>query len=79
MEDLYDPFSSEEELRVLVKKAKTMVPTTRVKKVEQEQVADSVSQSTEGDLIITGVEYKATSAGQQRFGGTSTWPQYDKE
>ena len=51
--------SSEEELRAVVQRAKFMVPTTR-RKVEKEEVGDSVSQGTEGDVVVTGVSTRST-------------------
>ena len=51
--------SSEEELRAVVQRAKFMVPTTR-RKVEKEEVGNTVSQGTEGDVVVTGVSTRST-------------------
>lgn len=44
--------------------------------MEKEEVEDTVLQGKKGDMVVMGVEYKTTSTGRQKFGGTINWPQF---
>ena len=63
-------------------KAKMMIPTRRERrgpaKVE-DVVPSTVKQTDDGEVCITKVEYRATSAGRQKFGGTVGWDKFPSD
>ena len=65
--------------------AKMQTPTTRIPKEEAKENAapmDSVQYGSNGDVVVTRVDFKPTSSRRERFGaGTKGWAQfnYDEE